>query len=86
MDSHDDDILDDLAELVLFHRGSVTVLTGAKMPESQAASAILRPLFRIAPSLGKAKKHNALVADEEGPFYPRIAEDLSVGRLSRLDN
>lgn len=45
MDSQDDDILDDLAELVLFHRGSVTVLPGRKMPESQAASAILRPLF-----------------------------------------
>jgi hypothetical protein len=45
MNSQDDDLLDDLAELVLFHRGSVTVLPSAKMPESQAASAILRTRF-----------------------------------------
>lgn len=85
MDSHDDDVLDDLAELVLFHRGSVTVLAGTKMPESQSASAILRPLFGLDSKLGKLKTHKELVSDEDVPFYPRIAEDLSVGRPSRID-
>jgi hypothetical protein len=37
-----DDVLDDLAETVLAHRGSVTVLPGHRMPESHAASAILK--------------------------------------------
>jgi hypothetical protein len=39
--SMDDDVLDDLAELVLYHKGRVTVLSGDRMPESHAAAAIL---------------------------------------------
>lgn len=42
VDSKDDDILDDIAELVLFHRGIVTVLPPERMPDSQAAVAVLR--------------------------------------------
>lgn len=43
LDAKDDDVLDDIAELVLFHRGTVTVLPPERMPDSQAAVAILRP-------------------------------------------
>lgn len=85
LDSHDDDILDDLAELVLFHRGSATVLPGAKMPDSQAASAILRPEFRKAPSLGLSKDQKVFVSDQDAPFFPQVAEDLSVRRRSQVD-
>ncbi|MFZ4404049.1 MAG: hypothetical protein ACOYOK_08110 [Pseudobdellovibrionaceae bacterium] len=42
-DAYDDDILDDLAEIVLYHKGTVTVLASEKMPESHAAAAIIRP-------------------------------------------
>ncbi len=41
-DSFDDDILDDLAEIVLFHNGRVTVLPEERMPGKNAACAILR--------------------------------------------
>ncbi len=82
LDSHDDDILDDLAELVLFHRGSVTVLDGTKMPDSQAAAAILRPLFGLESKLSKPRKSNAFASDQNGAFYPQIAENSSVGQLS----
>jgi hypothetical protein len=42
MDSVDDDILDDIAEIVLWHGGSVTVLPAHRMPDSLAAAAIIR--------------------------------------------
>jgi len=45
-DTEDDDILDDLAEIVLLHGGSVTVLPAHKMPDSLAAAAIIRNYSR----------------------------------------
>ncbi len=41
MNSLDDDVLDDLAEIVKFYGGKVTVLPREKMPDSHAACAIL---------------------------------------------
>lgn len=48
-DSFDDDILDDLAEIVLYHKGQVTVLDSNRMPDSQAAAAILKSSQAIQP-------------------------------------
>ncbi len=48
LDAQDEDILDDLAEIVLYHKGEVFVLPTEKMPESQAAAAILRSPQRLA--------------------------------------
>lgn len=57
-DSMDDDILDDLAELVLYHNGKVTVLGGDRMPESHAAAAILS-----APLKDSLQEQNSLESD-----------------------
>lgn len=43
-DAGDDDVLDDLAEIVLRRGGSVTVLPSKKMPNGHAACAILSPI------------------------------------------
>jgi len=48
-DSFDDDILDDLAEIVIYHKGQVTVLESDKMPDSQAAAAILKTAQVVQP-------------------------------------
>lgn len=47
MDAQDEDVLDDLAEIVLYHKGEVVVLSTEKMPEAQAAAAILRSPQRL---------------------------------------
>lgn len=47
LDTADDDVLDDLAEIVLHHGGSVTVLPPDKMPDSQAAAAIMRDFVSL---------------------------------------
>lgn len=47
IDAHDDDVLDDLAEIVMYHHGQVTVLPTHRMPDSQSAAAILRTSKRI---------------------------------------
>lgn len=58
LDAHDDDILDDLAELVMFKGGGVTVLPGERMPDSQMAAAILYNSFNMDNKSEVSKKMN----------------------------
>jgi hypothetical protein len=58
LDAHDDDILDDLAELVMFKGGGVTVLPGERMPDSQMAAAILNNSFNMDNKSEVSKKIN----------------------------
>jgi hypothetical protein len=66
LDAYDDDVLDDLAELVLCNGGGVTVLPGDRMPESQAASAILKSTFNVENNLTNSKnlKQNNQIKDK----------------------
>jgi hypothetical protein len=42
LDGHDDDLLDDVAEAVVAHRGDVVILPRAFMPQRSMAAAVLR--------------------------------------------
>ncbi len=46
VDSYDDDILDDLSELVIKHKGTVTVVPQTDMPESMVIFGILRDEYK----------------------------------------